>query len=85
MTVNQDAPIEGFDRDRYALAANPAVTGSYKRTFNALLILLATRTARPPPEGKPRKRWVLVVPTLLLGGTGFMAAHPEALSQLLAH
>ena len=74
------------ERRLYKLLADASVTGSFKRTLNSILILRAAREPRSPPDGDvPRKRWVLVVPTLFLGGAGFLAANPEALGQLLGH
>ena len=78
-------PDDDADHRLYKLAANLQVNGSVKRTLNAVLILWAGRAARPPPEERPRKRWVLVVPSLFVGGAGFLAANPEALGQLLGN
>jgi hypothetical protein len=77
--------VSETDGARYRFAADPTLTSSFKRTLNAVLLL---RAAREPPTGgdqdggKPRKSWVYVLlPSLFLGGSGFLAAHLEALDE----
>lgn len=56
--------------------------GSYKRTLNAAVLLLAQRASRSPPGGAPR-RITMAVMTLLVGY--MLGATPEPFSQVLPY